>query len=668
VFVAEKGGRVLTAAPGDPRPRLLVDLGPRANSFADRGLLGLALDADFATPGSPYAGRIYLLYVHDPKGTDQDYPTHSRLTHITVDEEGELARDDAGEMAEEVVMDGIPAEDRWHLVGTVRSDPRDGTLWIGTGDATAEQHRRALEALDEHYLRGKILHVDREGRGLAGNPFCPHQTGSNCSKVFAAGFRNPFRFQLREDGGLVVGDVGYNQYEEVSLVRAGENHGWPCYEGTVQNSRAFFRDLCGDWYAPAASSSLAWPAFSYPNAGNAAVIAGPEYSGTGFPAGYRGSIFFGDYAQGWIRYRQPTGEIREFATGWRGVQLDPDASGNDLVSVTFGGGSLGSGSVWRITYSPGDRAPVARATASRAAGPPPLSVRLAGGQSQDPEGDPITYEWDFEDDGEVDIAGPEHAEVDHTYGEPGRYTPRLTVRDPNGNFGSTRVLVVAGNAPKLQLSGDTTFRPGQPVAVDASASDAEDGRLGPSAFKWEVTLQHNDHFHDYTRGTGPAIRFTADSEHAEDGVYEVHVTATDSHGLTDTQVRRVTYRTDPAEGPGTDPAPPTVPGPGPVTQRDRTKPRLTLKVKGRKLWGQARDPSKPVRVKVSLRRNCRSRDGRRLRPRNCSKRIWLKARLKGTRWAWTARRSLPRGTYAVRVRATDAAGNRRVVRGQLRRR
>ena len=58
---------------------------------------------------------------------------------------------------------------------------------------------RALRTYDEQSLRGKILHVDRNGHGLPGHPFCPARPTSTqvCTKLCAKGFRNPFRFPLR---------------------------------------------------------------------------------------------------------------------------------------------------------------------------------------------------------------------------------------------------------------------------------------------------------------------------------------------------------------------------------------------------------------------------------------------------------------------------------------
>src|SRR5436190_8018511 len=61
IFVAEKQGFVVAYRSfADRRPRVIVDISRRVDSFVDRGLLSIALDPDF--PLKPY---LYLLYSLD---------------------------------------------------------------------------------------------------------------------------------------------------------------------------------------------------------------------------------------------------------------------------------------------------------------------------------------------------------------------------------------------------------------------------------------------------------------------------------------------------------------------------------------------------------------------------------------------------------------------------
>lgn len=134
-------------------------------------------------------------------------------------------------------VDCLPADGLSHSIGTVISAP-DGTLWIGNGDAADYNvvDPLAFRTYDERSMAGKIFHVDRDGHGLPGHPFCPGDNDLThvCTKVHSKGFRNPFRFKLRPNGSLAVGDVGWSTREEVDLISTGgKSYGWPCYEGTI---------------------------------------------------------------------------------------------------------------------------------------------------------------------------------------------------------------------------------------------------------------------------------------------------------------------------------------------------------------------------------------------------------------------------------------------------
>ena len=136
--------------------------------------------------------------------------------------------------------------------------------------------------------------------------------------------------------------------------------------------------------------------------------------------------------------------------------------------------------------------------------------------------------------------------------------------------------------------------------------------------------------------------------------------------------------------PGSTPAPAAgaaASGAAPSRCSDRSRPSASL-LKGKQgvvakrgrlgLHGRASDrgcvaaisvAGRVARVEVAISRKAGKRcrfvaaSGKLTSARRCSKPVWLKA--KGTtRWSLTTKRALPRGTYAIQVRARDAAGNR----------
>jgi PKD repeat protein len=450
-------------------------------------------------------------------------------------------------------LDCIPSDSTSHSIGTVRSAP-DGTLWVGSGDAAdfGGVDQLAFRSYKEESLAGKILHVDRDGLGLLGHPFCPTDADltHTCTKIHSKGLRNPFRFSLRPDGGLVVGDVGWNQREEIDLIRtAGKNYGWPCYEGTTRTPGYRDDPKCSAEYAKEGTSDAdVAPQFDYPRSAGGTVIGGPIYAGDQYPAGYHGSVFYGDYAAGVIRRLTLDSQDRvtgthDFASAWSGgIALEPTPTG-DLAYVDIGT-FANDGVVREITYTPGNRRPIAAASATPTSGPAPLTVQLDGSRSSDPDGDALTYDWDFGDGSPNSSA----QNPTHVYSRVGSFTARLTVSDGRGATATETVRIAPGESPPtvdIRAPADaSTYRDGEPVSLSGSASDRQDGPLPASALGWRVTLHHAGHIHPLNTFEGVAdTSFTPLRDHTYDAYYEITLTARDSGGLTSSRTVVVTPET-----------------------------------------------------------------------------------------------------------------------------
>jgi PKD repeat protein len=359
MFVAERPGRVrVVNAAGQLQTAPLIDITDHVNDYWDHGLLGMAVDASFAS--NHY---LYLLYTYDANPLNYSGPKTSRLTRITV-------ADDNTASAETVLLgtsplqpcpvaantvDCIPSDGASHSIGTVRSDPSDGTLWVGSGDAAdfGGVDTLAFRTYDQTSFAGKIDHIDRNGRGLASHPFCPADTDLThvCTKVHSSGFRNPFRFALRPGSGPVVGDVGWNRFEELDLLSSagGRNHGWPCYEAATRTPGYDADTRCsgsgGEYSKEGTANDDVSPVHSYPHpTEGAAIVGGPTYTGGGYPSPYQGSIFFGDYVLGTISRLVPDGQggwsPTAFASAWSGVALEAAPGSGDLVYADLFGGEV----------------------------------------------------------------------------------------------------------------------------------------------------------------------------------------------------------------------------------------------------------------------------------------------------------------------------------------
>lgn len=107
-------------------------------------------------------------------------------------------------------------------------------LYIGHGDGSIQSPE--VGGGFENDGLGKIICINPLRKGLkpysipAGNPFKKNDRYK--SEIYAIGFRNPHNLCFsREKGDLFVADAGRDNVEEIDIVRAGGNYGWPEREG-----------------------------------------------------------------------------------------------------------------------------------------------------------------------------------------------------------------------------------------------------------------------------------------------------------------------------------------------------------------------------------------------------------------------------------------------------
>ena len=587
LFVIEKRGRVYIIQDDWRLASPFIDLGLEVLDNGDRGLLGIALDPNFAT--TPW---VYLLYSVDPDGdgVDTDVPTFGRLTRYRASA-GDPNVADLG--SRQVLIGatwpaGIPCLHNTHGTGSLRFG-EDGTLLVSTGDGAfvsppdaGGRHPTAfgpgkfptsenIGAFRSQWLgslAGKILRIDPQtGGGLPSNPYYTGNAFDNASRVWAYGLRNPYRFQVRPGTGsldpaagrpgvLCIAEVGWVTWEEVNfaLPEGGENFGWPCREGRA--AAADYPSLtpahhgCGTLGTPDnprlpkdppitwhhSSASLSTPTGLLGKCSSAIAF----YTGTNYPAPYRGACFFADYDAGWIRAARVDQnynliEVLDFATETQGpVDLVADPDTQDLYYV-----SILRNQIRRIRYDPTNNMPAAQAAGTPTSGTPPLTVQFSSADSTDPDGDPLTFRWLF-GDGEISTA----ANPSHTYLVAGSHTATLTVDDGRGGQSSAVVVIDAqggtANTPPIAdiLAPENTslFLARAELFLSGTASDAEDP-TSALQFSWEVILHHNTHIHPgWLQLQGQTASFIPYDHDDGTGTWlEIVLRATDTGGLTGMQ-------------------------------------------------------------------------------------------------------------------------------------
>jgi glucose/arabinose dehydrogenase len=334
ILIAEKSGLLKLFAKGVVYGRPVLDLRVEVNEFVDRGLVGLAVD-----PNYMQNGYIYLAYVYDaPDQTpDSEEPRNGRIVRYTMERTtvgwGNVARKNSAV----VLLDDFKSDTQNHAVGTLRfaSDGLTPVLFASFGDGalSAVPSELSLRAQSLDNVQGKLLRINTDGTGVKTNPFYDSANPRSArSRIWAYGFRNPFRFGLQPGTNTpYVGDVGWNTYETLSRANAGDNFGWPCVEGPQARPEFQSNPICKSLKTVARYQE------AYTHDGNNASITGGAFVvGQNFPEAMRGNFIFGDYSKQFLRRAvvNAQGKVTNIETFSRGMS-DGGAIG-EAVDIQFG--------------------------------------------------------------------------------------------------------------------------------------------------------------------------------------------------------------------------------------------------------------------------------------------------------------------------------------------
>jgi uncharacterized protein (TIGR03437 family) len=526
---------------------------------SERGLLGLAVDPDFARNQF-----IYLYYTFRRPNGD----CGSRSLNGPVNRVSRFvlpANNVVDPNTETVLLDNISSWNGNHNAGDLQFG-KDGLLYVAVGDAGCDPYGTGCAgsndaARDVHTPLGKILRIDRDGNVPVTNPWRGDNTarcnngiapaGVRCQETYSWGLRNPFRMAMDPNADqtrLFINDVGQDRWEEIDVAAPGADFGWNVREGFCRNGSS---TEC----APAnpAPAGMADPLFAYPHdtqvpgteSRNCNSISGGAFVPRGvWPAEWDGVYLFSDYVCGSIfaidSFAARPG-ARDFVRGLGGssavhLTFGPFQQSQALYYTTYAGG----GQVRRISYTgPGNnRPPVAVFTASPTSGAIPLSVTFSGAGSSDPDaGDTLSYFWDFGDGATRTTSTPS---TSYVYTRAGEFTASLRVRDQNLAFSlPVTVRIFAGNsAPVARMdtpAAEARFAVGQTITLSATATDAEDGVLPPAALSWTVILHHDQHTHPFLGPlTGNNLTFSAPAPEdllaATNSYLEIRLVVRDSTG------------------------------------------------------------------------------------------------------------------------------------------
>ena len=259
LFVLEKEGRIRIVRDGVLIKTPFLDISQRISAKGlEQGLQNVAFPPSYVNHQ-----RFYVSY------TDTNGDTV--ISRFATGADPDRADPDSEEIILTINQPGIH-----HNGGTLKFGPRDGYLYIASGDGheTLSDYI-PQQAQDPGTLLGKILRIDVESGAKpyaipADNPFV--SIPGYAPEIWALGLRNPWGMAFdQQSGDLYIPDTGWLTNEEVNFQPAdsggGENYGWPLLEGVVTIE------------AEGVVDDLVLPVAVYDRTQGCAIVGGAVYEG-----------------------------------------------------------------------------------------------------------------------------------------------------------------------------------------------------------------------------------------------------------------------------------------------------------------------------------------------------------------------------------------------------
>lgn len=326
-----KAGQVYTFDndPAANQTHLFLDLSNIVFTDSDCGMTWLVFHPEFGQPGSPNRNYVYITYKWKPPGGNgnESYWRLARFT-VTTDGNGQPIADPA---SEQILIQQYDQQ-QWHDSGCMVFGP-EGYLYVGIGDegGSNDQYNDGQKINDRlfsgilridvdqkagsHAIRRQPLHHPAMPAGWPesytahygipdSNPFVD-ASGKNLEEFYAIGVRQPYRFSYDSVSGLMwLAESGQDTREELDIITAGANFGWPFREGAIARPTGPQPPVVPNPII----GTLTEPIWDASHATDACTVGGFVYRGTAHPS-LVGKYLTVDNVTGHIRAHAYNGTI-----------------------------------------------------------------------------------------------------------------------------------------------------------------------------------------------------------------------------------------------------------------------------------------------------------------------------------------------------------------------
>jgi len=181
---------------------------PEVNSSNQGGMLDVALDPNFS--------KNKMIY--------WSYSEKNEEGNLMAVAKGELNEAESKVNNPVVIFRATPALKSTLHYGSRLVFDKDGNLFVSTGERSIPEGRKQAQWLNSGL--GKIFKITKDGKPAPGNPFINQKDAM--PEIFAYGIRNAQSLDFHPaTGELWEAEFGPKGGDEVNIIKAGKNYGWP---------------------------------------------------------------------------------------------------------------------------------------------------------------------------------------------------------------------------------------------------------------------------------------------------------------------------------------------------------------------------------------------------------------------------------------------------------
>ena len=218
LVITEKAGtlRIVTADGQLSQP---IGGFPKVDSRSQGGLLDVAPAPDFLSSR--------MLFFTLAESTSQG--------SLTAVGRGRLADDESRIENFEIIWRAIPYYDNSMHFGSRLAFDQAGNIIVTTGERSDLATRPKAQLLDNGY--GKVVRITPDGDPAPGNPFIG--VAGALPEIYSYGHRNVQGLAVHSETGEVwISEMGPRGGDELNLIKAGGNYGWPVISYGIEYSGA----------------------------------------------------------------------------------------------------------------------------------------------------------------------------------------------------------------------------------------------------------------------------------------------------------------------------------------------------------------------------------------------------------------------------------------------